>query len=93
MERLARQPQQHARILADGIEQNRIAEGGRGFPQDEDGLGLEPAQPLWQSGHVRFLVTIRACVEHFSASAGTGFPSETRPAMKRACVLYVVDEA
>ena len=44
VERLERQVQQDARILADRIHQHRVAELGRDLAQDADRLGFEPPQ-------------------------------------------------
>ena len=40
-ERLAREVQQHGRVLADGIHQHRLAELRGGLAENIDGLGLE----------------------------------------------------
>jgi hypothetical protein len=56
-ERLHRQVQHHAGILADRIEHHRIAEFGDDFAQDGDRLGLKPAEMGGSGFHKNFRVT------------------------------------
>ena len=50
VEGLERQVEQHRRVLADRIQQDRTLEFGGGFPQDVDALGLQRAELVDEVG-------------------------------------------